>query len=646
MPTTLQKETSVSVRNIGGIDETTVSFSPGVTVLTGRNATNRTSFLQSIMAACGSEDVSVKADAEEASVGLEIGDEVYTRTFERTYDSVIADGEPYLDDPTVADLFAFLLESNEARAAVARGDDLRDIIMRPIDTEEIRAEIDRLLEERREIDDELEAIEQLQSRLPDLERRRTQLREDIEAKRSELDATEAELEAAEVDVETRREERRELEEKLDDLRSKRASLEDARYELETERESLTALRQEHNELQEDRADLPDAPMGEVDDIDARLRTLRERKQRLDTEINDLHNLVQFNEQMLDGDAQDVVDALAPDDSDSVTDKLLEADTVTCWTCGTRVEGSEIEGTLDRLRELSRDKIEQRNDIETELSELREQQSELQRQQRERERIDRRLDDIDRQIEQREGNIERLQQRRDDLTDEIESLEGTVEDLEDDDAYSELLEAHKQANQLEFELGRMESDLDGVEDEIADIEDRLDERDTLDGRREEVAARIEELRTKVDEIESRAVEQFNEHMDAVLTTLDYDNIDRIWLEQFEREVRRGRRKVTESTFELHIVRTTESGTTYEDTVDNLSESEREVTGLVFALAGYLVHEVHEKVPFMLLDSLEAIDSDRIAALVEYLEDYADHLVIALLPEDAAALDDSYQRITEI
>ncbi len=51
--------------------------------------------------------------------------------------------------------------------------------------------------------------------------------------------------------------------------------------------------------------------------------------------------------------------------------------------------------------------------------------------------------------------------------------------------------------------------------------------------------------------------------------------------------------------------------YEDTLRHLSESEREVTGFVFALAGYLVHDVHEQVPFMLLDSLEAIDSDRIA-----------------------------------
>lgn len=68
-------------------------------------------------------------------------------------------------------------------------------------------------------------------------------------------------------------------------------------------------------------------------------------------------------------------------------------------------------------------------------------------------------------------------------------------------------------------------------------------------------------------------------------------------------------------------------------DHLSESEREVTGLTFALAGYLVHDVHETVPFMLLDSLEAIDSNRLADLVTHFSEYVQFLVVALLPEDA-------------
>ena len=50
--------------------------------------------------------------------------------------------------------------------------------------------------------------------------------------------------------------------------------------------------------------------------------------------------------------------------------------------------------------------------------------------------------------------------------------------------------------------------------------------------------------------------------------------------------------------------------------------------------------------MLVDSLEAIDSDRIAQLVNYFEDYAEYFVVALLPEDAQAIDNDATRITAI
>jgi len=180
----------------------------------------------------------------------------------------------------------------------------------------------------------------------------------------------------------------------------------------------------------------------------------------------------------------------------------------------------------------------------------------------------------------------------------------------------------------------------------DIEARIDEESDVNAQLDEVSDEIETLRTKIERIEQEAVEQFNEHMDTVLKLLEYANLDRIWLERVQREVREGRRTVSKSTFELHVVRTTDSGVAYEDTVGHLSESEREVTGLVFALAGYLAHEVYDDVPFILLDSLEAIDSERIATLVGYLTDYTGYLFVALLPEDAAALSDDYERLSEI
>ena len=180
----------------------------------------------------------------------------------------------------------------------------------------------------------------------------------------------------------------------------------------------------------------------------------------------------------------------------------------------------------------------------------------------------------------------------------------------------------------------------------DREEAIERSEDLTVEHEELADRLTEFRTRVDRIEENAVEVFNEHMEAVLDILEYEKLDRVWIERREMEVRVGRHKVTWTKFDLHIVRSVSDGSAYEDSVEHLPESEREVTGLVFALAGYLVHDVNETVPFVLLDSLEAIDSDRIADLVDYFRDHADHLVAALLPEDAAALDDEYAYVETI
>jgi DNA repair ATPase RecN len=376
--------------NVGGIDETEVVFRSGVTVLTGRNATNRSSFLQAVMAALGSDQASLKGDADEGRVELSVDGETYSRSMERRDDQVVFGGEPYTDEATLADLFAFLLESNGARRAVARGEDLREIIVRPVDTGEIQAEIEALESRKREIDAELENRELLADELASVEAERAALADDIQEKREELAAEQDRIEAVDAGFEETRERKAELEAKLETLRERRSDREDVRFRLETERETAA----------------------------------------------------------------------------------------------------------------------------------------------------------------------------------------------------------------------------GIRDELEDVE------------------------------------AFNDHTAAILDALDDDNVERIWLERVEREIREGRRTLTRGFFDLHVIRRADGGAVYEDTVQHLSESEREVTGLVFALAGYLVHEVHEMCPFILLDSIEALDSGRIATLVEYLAEYADYLVVALLPEDAEAVDDRHRGITEI
>ncbi len=644
-----REKVTVRAENIGGIDSTEVEFTPGVTILTGRNATNRTSFLQTIMAALGSEHVSLKGDADEGEVELTIGDETYTRNLTRQAGTVATEGEPFLDDPELADLFSFLLESNEARRAVALSDDLRELIMRPVDTEEIQQSIERLENERRDIENQLDELSNLQQRLPSLEQRRTEIENQIEGKREQLEAKEEEIAEADADVEETKKEKAELEDKLEELRDTRSKLEDVRFNLDVQQDSIEALQDELDGYEDELDTLPETPMGELDGVEDELERLRSEKQRLDAEVGKLESIIQFNEEMLEGTDEDVLNALRDGDEDSdgsVTDQLVDdSQTVTCWTCGSTVEKQDIRGTVERLRDLREEKISQRNDLRGDIDDRSTREAELKEKQRQRDQLERSIERTESEIAERETRIEELKDEREALNDDIERLETEVEDLEGED-YSEILDLHKEANQFEFELGKLQNELEEVESEIESVDRKVGERDELEARRDEINDELEELRTRIERIEREAVEEFNEHMDSVLDILDYSNLDRIWIERTETEVREGRRKVEKTTFDLHVVRSTDAGTTYEDTIDHLSESEREVTGLVFALAGYLVHDVYEKVPFMLLDSLEAVDSERIAALVDYFKQYPDYLVVALLPEDAAALDDDYQRVTTI
>jgi DNA repair exonuclease SbcCD ATPase subunit len=638
----------LSATNIGGIDNTEVEIQPGVTVLEGRNATNRTSLLQAIMAALGSESVSLKGDASSGSVELTMAGETYTRTLERRDGTVVSQGDPYLESPELAELFAFLLESNEARRAVARAEDLRDLIMEPVDTDSIKSEIGQLEAEKRQVDDDISELESLKRDLPELEQEQNRIKSDIEKKRAELEEKEFELENTDADLEETRQEKTELEDKLTELRETRSDLEDVRFDVETEEESLKSLRQEQAELESDAAELSDTPIGNVEEIEARISRLRDRKQTLNSEVNELQTTIQFNEGKIEESGNSTLSELSngSESNEPVTNQLLaENETVTCWTCGSDVERKQVETTLAQLREMRQEKLDEVQTLENEIDELAEEKRQFESRQQQNERIERRLDDIENEIEDRQEKLDRLRDRRETLTDEIGHLEEEINALEQRE-HSEILDLHKEANQLEFELERLEGSLDDVRAEISSIEDKISKQQELEERRSTIQDELQDLRTRIDQIEQQAVDQFNRHMETVLDILDYENLERIWIERTEKDVRQGRRKVSKASFDLHIVRQSDSGTTYEDTIDHLSESEREVTGLVFALAGYLVHDVHETVPFILLDSLEAIDSQRIATLIDYLQEYVAYLVVALLPEDAAAMDTEYHRVKEM
>ena len=641
------EELSVTVRNLGGIDESTVRLRTGVNVLSGRNATNRTSLLRALMGALGSDGVSLKADADAGEVTLRTPTGTYSRQLERENGTVQNAGEPYLDDPTLADLFAFLLESNAARQAVSRGDNLRELIMQPVDIEAITAEIEATRAEKRRVDDRLDELRDLDAELADLEAERAELDAEIEDVEEELDAERADLEAMDGSGDDSRTEQEPVDEQLEALQSVQSELEELRFRRDTERESVETLREERASIEAELDALPAGPDDERESIEDELDALRQRRAEIDATATQLQSVIQFNEEMLAGTTPAIAEALRGETepgNDDLTDRLLTDDSVVCWTCGSEVDESDIESTLERLRTVRQETLAERRELDEEIESLTDRKRTLEDAASERAALEARL-------ERTESELDTRTERLDSLGDDLEALRQRASELEAEieareESTTDAVDTRTTITQLEFERERLAADREAVDERIETVEAQLAERERLKTEREELRELLDTLRTRVDRLETDAVEAFNEHMDTVLDILGYDNLDRIWIERTTETVTEGRRTVEESTFDLHIVRSTDEGRAYEDTVDHLSESEREVTGLVFALAGYLVHEVHEELPFMILDSLEAIDADRIATLVDYLSEYAETIVVALLPEDAQALDNDYHRVTEI
>lgn len=640
----MQRTKSVSgtlhVENIGGIDESEVEIEPGITILAGRNATNRTSLLKAIMAAMGSDRPSLKAGAQEGQVTFDTGSETYTRQLRRNNNTVIFEGESVLDEPsavTLADLFSFLLESNEARRAVTQQQNLRELIMRPVDTEAIKSGIQRQRRDRDRIDEQLDELERLANRLPSLESQRQEYKREIDELEAELEEKRDELEEADRAVEPDADSQDELDAAMSELQAARSEYNRIQHRIETERESVTSLEEELEDLEESLTEFEGEDESGV--TDERIERLREQQNRLDSVVRELQSVIDFNATVFEDAEESFLDVLDDGDATELTGELLPSNEqeVPCWTCGSTVQQAEIGDTLERLRDIRQEMLEERSSVRAELEELTEARRKRRERRQKRRDMERRIERTEEELEERREKIPALEADLEEREAKIDELETTVEELQEADQ-SELLDLNKEVNELEFELEATQEELEALESEISEIESRLEERDELETERERVAERLEELRNRIETIETDAIEQFNDHIEEVLSLLEYENIERIWIER--------KQSGDTSRFELHVIRTDSEGTALEDSINNLSESEREMVGLVFALAGYLVHNVYEQVPVMLLDSLEAFDSERIAILVEYFAEYAESVIVALLPEDAQALDEEHRRIEEI
>lgn len=621
-------ELNLAVRHIGGIDRLDASFRPGVSILEGRNATNRTSLLTALADILGGSSAALKTTADSGHIRLAFDEGTFEREFRRENGRVAVRGDQYSDKTALVDLFVRVLKDNPIRRAVERGENLRSLLLEPVDTAQIERNLSALSRERDSIDEEIESLERELDNLPSLEEQLKELRtrmrevnERIEAIEEEIDANEASEKEAER-----------AEELLEDLEAHRDELHSVTEDINRQEEHLTRLREEREQLEQNIADI-DVPESDIERNEQRLDELQRNKQTLDDRITQLQQIVQFNDRITSGDGTAFFDTT--DSSDVTADLTADSREMECWTCGSTVEVAGISQRIQELRDVIQEFREDRKNLDQDIAELEDRVEDLRTVEEEKQRLEKSLQRTVDKIDVRESKLEELEHERSEIEENIDAVEREVDETEEL-RENDLIESYKRLSELEYKRGRIEreeSTLVEERDRIDEFEDVLGE---LRSRREDITDEMNELRSKIENLEKRSVEYFNDHMEQLLDALGYDNIARMWIERYVQES-------DENLFQIHVVRETDGGTVFEDTIDTLSESEREVIGLVVALSGYLAYEVYDEIPVMMLDSVEAIDAARLDSLIQYFENHVRYLIVALLPEDAQAIGDDFEQI---
>lgn len=630
-------DVSLTVSNIGGIETAALVLQEGVTVFYGENASNRSSLFSAVAGVLGARTPKVKTDAEEGAVGLEFRDDHYAIEVDSSGRLVNDEGEPLTDQQVLCDHFVRLLEDNPLRESVERVDeaDLYDQLMQPVDTEEIEAEIDRLTTERQQIEDRL-------ARYRDLEEQRTQILTNRSTVQKKLESVETELASKRETLAELEDERNESrhDDLLQTLESKRSEYRTVTTNLESQREALERLESEYDSVVTDLDEQTgDDGTTDLDTLDEQIAARRSRKRQIGDTIQLLQTIIEASRNAVDEPAS--ISIGHADETEHVTDALAPSATeVECLMCGSAVTTDVIDEQRDELQSIVADKRSEQKELADEITDLEGKRTQIQEKRQQIETQQQRKRQLEREITDTEATIEALKTDKEELEETITDLEQTAAEIESTDD-SDYLEAHKAVTELEFEREQLEDQLDSLDEKLAEIESEIEDKAAQQDRLDELEENLETLRNRIYEIERETVEMINSMMDDVISQLAFDNLERVWIERRVSETQNPKGQA--DGFALHVVRTTEEKVAYEDTIETLSTSEREVIGIVLGVAGYLAHDVSETVPFLLLDAIESIDAERTYRLLSYLSNHTEYLLATAHPEDKNDAPDEFHQI---
>lgn len=567
---------TIDIERIAGILSGSATIEPGINAVRGSNWQGKSSFIEAVKTGLGTS-TELTEGADSGRVEVQTPDAAVTVDLARENGSVVRHGTPFLDaeyDVIGADLFACLDDRNDIRRTVRRGETLEDVLLRPLDFQDIDEQIADLKREREQVDAELSQAKEASKRLPTVQRKVKNLENEIEELRQKRD-TIANADQGHSDGESVQQalshaqtERSEAEQRVERLQ---ASIDRTDEELEERREELAEL------------EVPD------DDVEERLVAARDRLSERERDLEILQSLYSATEMVLDEGRVNLV---------TDVQRNLVADDLTCWVCGQETTRTDVESELDALGDEITERSAATEELRAEVENLETRREEIQQRKRRQADLESEIVDLEDRLADRRESLETARERLRDATARVEDLSENI-----DETMAEL-------SDVESDIKFREAELDDSQAELEQLQARADRLDQLRSERDGLSSDIERLRNRKDRIKREAREAFDETMREIISRFGTGFETARLTADFEIVVARDGREAS---------------------LDALSEGELELIGFVAALAGRESFDVGESVPLLLVDGIGGLDDANLHTLVEYLRDHAEYLVFTAYPE---------------
>lgn len=564
----------IQIENIAGILEGQARLEPGLNAVQASNWQGKSSFIEALQTGLGTVTTLMEGKAS-GSVQLQTPETEIDLELTRANGGVTVAGVPYLQaesDIARAALFACLGERNEVRQAVREGRNLEAVLLRPLDFENIDAEVARLKREREQVDTELTQAREARKRLPARQERVTQLEADVE----ELRERQAVLEPDSPD--DREASPRQA---LSQAQANRDRAESQIDRLENALERIE-FRLEEYRIERDEIEFPDD-----ESIEKECAAVRSDLEEVKQELEVLQTVYSTTELVL----QEGLDLITD------VNRELTGDSVICWTCGSETSSKALERRLEALGEKITEKRAEQETVEDRLDELERRREAVVQSRTRVETLSRKIAELEEQRADRTQRLEEAETRFETASQRVEELQESV-----DSAVEELTDVQSERKYREAELKDARNELEACEARVGQIETLTDERET-------VVDEIETLRTRKETIKQETRETFSEAIEEVSTRFETG---------FEAAHLTG-------DFELVVARDGR-----ETSLEALSEGELELIGFIAALAGYEAFDVADVTPLLLIDGIGSLTDENVRSLVNYLVDRTEYLVFTTYP----------------